>query len=174
MRGAEAQAEILAPDEIRSAINTLPVGEKAALVKIARFYARKTPYEYEDLIHEAYCRALDLERRTWRRGVPALVFLAGVVRSIASEWKSGILNQEVDVGDAGAGARGAIARMDALKIVALFDDDPVAQALVVGMMQGARGDELEQSTGLNRTEYESKRKGIRRQSRSWICKFSST
>jgi hypothetical protein len=162
MRGAEGRAEILAPEEIRSAINTLPVGEKATLVKIARFYARRTPYEYEDLIHEAYCRVLDSERRTWRRGVPALLFLAGVVRSIASEWKSEILNEEVGVGDVGASARGVMAKMDAVKIVALFDDDPVAQALVVGMMEGARGEELEQSSGLNRTEYESKRKKIRR------------
>ena len=62
-----------------------------------------------------------------------------------------------------ARARAApIAKIDALKIVMLFDDDPVAQKIVVGMMEGARGEELEQASGLDKTEYESKRKKIRR------------
>lgn len=55
-----------------------------------------------------------------------------------------------------------LAKIDVMKIIALFDDDPVAQKIVMAMMDGARGEELEQLSGLNSTEYESKRKKIRR------------
>jgi hypothetical protein len=153
---------VLSPDEIIKAIKGLTDGEKTALVRIARFYARKTPYDYEDLINEAYCRVLDPERRTWRRDVPVLIFLSGVVRSIAWEWRSHSLNELIEVGDQGAGALGAIAKMDAMKVLSLFNDDQVAQKIVLGMMEGARGEELEQASGLSKTEYESKRKKIRR------------
>jgi hypothetical protein len=48
------------------------------------------------------------------------------------------------------------------KIVAKFADDPVAQKIVLLMMQGARGKELRLLSGLDEIEYESKRKKIRR------------
>ena len=161
-RLTETRDAILTPDEIIKAIKALTDGEKTALVKIARFYARKTPYDHEDLINEAYSRVLDPQRRTWRRDIPVLVFLGGVVRSIAWEWKSDSADEQVDAGDEGAGARGTIARMDVRKILGLFDDDPVAQTIVLGMMEGARGEELEQASGLSKIDYESKRKKIRR------------
>jgi len=101
-------------------------------------------------------------RRAWPRDVPATVFLGGVIRSIAWEWKRDLLNEEVEAGDEGAVERGTLAKIDVTKIIALFDDDPVAQEIVIGMMDGARGEELEQASGLSPTEYESKRKKIRR------------
>jgi hypothetical protein len=48
------------------------------------------------------------------------------------------------------------------KIIALFDDDAVAKKMVLGMMDGARGEELQAISGLGKTEYESKRTKIRR------------
>ena len=62
----------------------------------------------------------------------------------------------------GAGGRGTLAKIDVMKIIALFDDDPVAQKIVIAMMDGTGGEELEQLSGLNSTEYETKRKKIRR------------
>ena len=51
----------------------------------------------------------------------------------------------------------------------MFADDAVAQKLVVGMMEGARGLELWESSGLTKTDYESKRKKIRRRiERVWL------
>ena len=94
--------------------------------------------------------------------MPATVFLGGVIRSIAWQWESDLSGPEIDTGDEGAGARGTLAKIDVMKIIALFDDDPVAQKIVMAMMDGARGEELEQLSGLNSTEYESKRKKIRR------------
>ena len=78
------------------------------------------------------------------------------------EWKRDFLNEEVEAGDEGAVERGTLAKIDVTKIIALFDDDPIAQGIVIGMMDGARGEELEQASGLSPTEYESKRKKIRR------------
>jgi hypothetical protein len=92
------------------------------------------------------------------------VFLGGVIRSIAWKWKSksDLPSEEIDTGDEGAGERGTLAKIDVMKIIALFEDDPVTQKIVMAMMDGARGEELEQLSGLNSTEYESKRKKIRR------------
>ena len=55
-----------------------------------------------------------------------------------------------------------MASIDSAKIVAMFADDLVAQKIVFGMMEGARGEELQRSSGLGNVEYESKRRKIRR------------
>ena len=159
----EAGPEPLSRAEIEIAVGRLTAGDQTALILIAKHHARnnRTRYEYEDLVHEAICRVLD-GRRAWPRDVPATVFLGGVIRSIAWEWKRDLLNEEVEAGDEGAVERGTLAKIDVKKIIALFDDDPIAQEIVIGMMDGARGEELEQASGLSPTEYESKRKKIRR------------
>lgn len=48
------------------------------------------------------------------------------------------------------------------EIVAMFDDDIEAQAIVEGLLDNMRGEELRALTGLNETAYESKRRLIRR------------
>jgi DNA-directed RNA polymerase specialized sigma24 family protein len=151
----------LSPPEVVRAIKSLTDGEKTALIKAARLYARKTPYDHEDLVQEALTRVLD-HRRLWPVGVSATLFLGGVIRSIAWEWKHELRGEETDVGDEGVQERGTIARIDIGKIIALFNDDPVAQKIVMGMMDGARGEELQETSGLDQIEYESKRKKIRR------------
>jgi RNA polymerase sigma-70 factor (ECF subfamily) len=151
----------LSPREIAVAIDALTGADKTALVKIARFYSQRTQYAHEDLVQEAICRVLE-GRRAWPRGLPGKVFLGGVMRSIAWEWKDELVETESDAGDDGAGERGTNAWLDAKSILAQFNDDPPAQTIVVGMMEGLRGEELEQASGLTDTEYQSKRKKIRR------------
>jgi hypothetical protein len=58
--------------------------------------------------------------------------------------------------------RNANAAIDAMRIIALFDDDTIAMKMVIAMMDGARGEELLSISGLGKTEYESKRTKIRR------------
>src|SRR6478609_5773973 len=115
--------------EICNAINRLTDGDKTALMLIAKHYARnnRTRYEHQDLLSEAYCRVLE-GRRAWPREIPARIFFSGVIRSIASEWKRD-LTEEVEVGDEGAEERGTLAKIDVMKIVSLFDDDPIAQKI---------------------------------------------
>jgi hypothetical protein len=154
--------EVLAPDEIANIISNLSNGDKTALMKIARHYARKTPYDFEDLVNEAFSRVLDPARRSWRRGTPAVMLLGSVIRSIAWQWRHAVASELLEIGDGGAGERGTTAKMEAMQIVAAFADDVIAQKIIIGIMQGCRGEELEEALGLSKTEYESKRKKIRR------------
>jgi DNA-directed RNA polymerase specialized sigma24 family protein len=159
--GAAPAAATLSRIEVAAAVRALTAGDKTALTKLARLYAKKTPYGHEDLLQEALCRVL-AGTRAWPRGAQPLPFLWGVVRSIAWEWKRELPDKAPDGADAGAEERRANASIDVAKVIALFDDDPVAQAIVRGMMEGARGQELRDLSGLGKTDYESKRTKIRR------------
>ncbi len=159
----EKSAPVMSPSEIAALVKALTHGQKTALVKVARLYARKTAYEYEDLLQEAFSRVLAGDR-SWRRDLPAVTFFSGVMRSIAWEWRrnDASLVQELELSDEGAEARGVIARLDVQRVLSLFDDDPVAKKLVLQMMVGTKAEELQAAFGLSSTEYESKRKKIRR------------
>ena len=159
--GPEPAAAILSPAEAGAAIRSLADADKIALLKVARLYAKKTPYDHEDLLQEAICRVLS-GKRAWPRDLAPLPFLWGVVRSIAWEWRKETPDAPPDLGDPEGEERRAIASLDVAKIIALFDDDPAAQIIVRGMMEGARGQELQDLSGLDKTDYESKRTKIRR------------
>jgi DNA-directed RNA polymerase specialized sigma24 family protein len=136
-----ADPTTLSQPEVAEAVARLTDGEKTALMKIARLYARKTPYDPQDLIHEAFARILG-GRRSWPQGANTTFFLGGVIRSIAWEWRSEPLPDGKETTDVAVQERNAIAAIDAAKIIALFDDDAVAKKMVLGMMDGARGEEL--------------------------------
>jgi DNA-directed RNA polymerase specialized sigma24 family protein len=146
--------------EAATAIAQLTAGEKIAIMKIARLYARGTPYDHEDLIHEAFARVLE-GRRTWPRDISATTFLGGILRSIAWDWRCDRRGETAPAGIASEEGN-ADAALDAEKILAIFEDDPVAKRIVLGMMEGARGEELMASSGLGGRAYESKRTKIRR------------
>jgi len=157
----EPATAALSRAEVAKVIHALTDGDKTAVMKIARVYAKKTPYSHEDLFQEAVCRVLS-GARVWPRHLPALSFLVGVVRSIAWEWRSDPLGAACEVVDPRTGEARANASIDVNKIVDLFADDPTAQTIILGMMEGARGQELQDLSGLSKTEYESKRTKIRR------------
>jgi hypothetical protein len=148
--------------EIESALRGLTAGDKTALMKAAQRWAkiRRIPFDPDDLFQETICRVLD-GRRPWPRDRRAIEFLAGVIKSIAWEWK-GLHDEEIELGDGGAEERGLLAKIDLKRIVALFDDDPIAQKILMGMADGRRGEDLERASGLSPTEYQSKRKKIYR------------
>jgi DNA-directed RNA polymerase specialized sigma24 family protein len=157
----EASTAALSQAELIAIIQALGDADKIALMKIARLYARRTPFDHDDLLQEAICRVLS-GKRVWARRVPVRSFLVGVMRSIAWEWKSEPHEVVVDAPDPRCGESPIMASIDSAKIVAMFADDLVAQKIVLGMMEGARGEELQRSSGLGKVEYESKRKKIRR------------
>jgi hypothetical protein len=156
-----ASAEIYTAAEISQAIGSLTAAQKTALVKIAKAYAWKTRYGHEDLIQEALTRVLE-GKRAWPRRLPTVVFLRGVMRSIASDWGPEDVDDSVDVDDMGYVNHSATARIDARKMLALFDDDPVAQRIFIAMLEGARGEELRELIGLSTKDYETKRTKMRR------------
>jgi hypothetical protein len=112
------------------------------------------------LVQEAYERVLS-GKREWPRKIAAVPFLCGVIRSIAWDWRT---KEEGAAGVEGIGYadRTAAARLDAQKIFKMFDDDPVAQKIIKAMMEGARGEELREASGLTQKEYETKRTKMRR------------
>jgi DNA-directed RNA polymerase specialized sigma24 family protein len=157
----EASTAPLSHAELIAILQALTEADKIALMKIARLYARRTPFDPDDLLQEAICRVLS-GKRVWARGAPFRSFLAGVMRSVAWEWKSEPRGEVVDAPDSRCGESAVMASIDMAKIVMIFADDLVAQKIVIGMMEGARGEELQSSSGLGKVEYESKRKKIRR------------
>ena len=159
--GLSPNIERLSLWQVERALASLSDGEQIALMKIARLYARKTPYDKEDLIQEALARVLG-GRRAWSKGTGPVLFLGGVIRSIAWEWKSEGPPHGTPSTDLKTEERNANAAIDAVKIVAMFDDDPVARNMVAAMMDGARGEELQAISRLGKVAYESKRTKIRR------------
>jgi DNA-directed RNA polymerase specialized sigma24 family protein len=157
----------LSEAEIRSEISSLTAGERTRLIRIASYYGRSFE-EPDELVHEAICRVL-AGIREWPRGLEKIRFLAGVIKSIAGDRKRGLSRnvsiddvKEQEVGDKGADERGVMAKIDLQRIMTLFNDDPIAQKMLMGMADGTRGEDLERASGLSPTEYESKRKKIRR------------
>jgi DNA-directed RNA polymerase specialized sigma24 family protein len=157
----EASEAHLSSNEAIQALRAMTIAEKTQLMKVAISYARRTHYGHEDLIQESLLRVLD-GRRPWPRGLGAVPFLAGIARSITWDWKTESLEDRSSGSHPQGEERNVIARIDAIKLVSLFDDDPVAQAIIEGMLDGARGEELKELSGLKDTEYESKRVKIRR------------
>jgi DNA-directed RNA polymerase specialized sigma24 family protein len=171
--------EMLSPDEVRTAIQNLTLEERTTINKIARLYSRKWRRisDHQDLLHEAFVRTLD-ERRKWPRGMTPVKFIGGVIQSIASERQYAFLNQEKGQEEGEfAGTRAAFERWTSdeleaedeskagelkARVVALFNDDPIAQKMVLEMMDGVRGESLRALSGLTDIEYENKRRKIRR------------
>jgi hypothetical protein len=157
----DAQAARLSRSEVIAAIRALTDAEKISLMKIARIYARTTPFSHDDLFQEAVCRLLG-GGRALPREAPVLPVIAGAMRSIAWQWKSEAHERSDELADPRSGEGRANASIDAARMVELFGDDPIAQKIVIGMMDGARGEELQDLSGLGKVEYESKRRKIRR------------
>jgi DNA-directed RNA polymerase specialized sigma24 family protein len=157
----ELSAETYSPSEVSQAIRELSTEQKTLLVKIAKAYVWKTSYGYEDLIQEAFARVLE-GKRAWPRNLPIVVFLRGVMRSIASDWPPERHDTAVRVDEIGYVNHSAAARIDAQKMLTLFDDDPIAQKIFVAMLEGARGEELRALSGLAQKDYETKRTKMRR------------
>lgn len=157
----EPRAARLSRSEVVEALRALTGAEKITLMKIAKIYARTTSFGHEDLFQEAVCRLI-AGGRTLPRGAPVLSVLVGVMRSIAWQWRSEAHEAADELPDPRCGETTAIASIDAAKIVELFADDPIAQKIVIAMMDGARGEELQVLSGLGKVEYESKRRKIRR------------
>lgn len=170
----------LSREEIEKAIRGLRPAGWVRLRKIAAIYGRTRRLDDEDLLQEAFARALDGSRKC-PVNVDIVKFLAEVMRSLASDsakararhpelralplaGETGLLfdppdsrpnaEQELD------GAQ-EIARVKAA-VLELFDDDLVAQTVAEGMMEGMEGSELRATTDLSTTGFASKRRLIRR------------
>jgi hypothetical protein len=128
----------LAEREIHNAIQNLTVGEKTAIMKIARLYALKTPYGHEDLFHEALCRLLE-GTRVWPRSISAVLVFAGIMRSIAWGWRRRPSENGADALVSPADQDWVILLQE---LIQAFDDKPLLQHVLIEMLKGIKGPEL--------------------------------
>lgn len=139
--------------------------------------------EAKDLLQEAFRRALDA--RNCPVSVDIVRFLDLAMRSIRdgelkrAERRPVLVPHPRAIGEAGPApepidpAPNAEERLAAAdeenirerkrqEVIGLFADDPAAQVIVEGVMEGMRGEDLRALTDLDPTAYESKRRLIRR------------
>lgn len=180
MAPKEPAAACLSTTDIESALQTLPNMGWVRLRKIADVFARRYRIEADELLHDAILRALDGCRRC-PSNVDLIKFLSGVMRSIASDTlKMAKRRPELhlvsvtdgeesayDPPDKQPNAEEALVTMQEIsrikqRIIVLFEDDPVAQIMVEGKMEGMDGEELRALTDLDMTAFASKQKLIRR------------
>jgi hypothetical protein len=128
----------LSDGEIRRAVQTLTDGEKTAVMKIARVYAIKTPYDHEDLFQEAICRLFE-GTRVWPRDVSAILVLAGVMRSIAWGWRRRTLDTDRDLLQSSPNQEWVVLVHD---VIMAFDGKPLRQQILIEMLKGTKGQEL--------------------------------
>ncbi len=178
----EPNQPLRTPNEIADAICALSTAQWVRLRKLARVYSLGRPMEAEDLLQEVFRRALDGERKC-PVAVDIVRFLAEAMRSIGnSEYKKATRRPAiVPLPASGATVPPAEDQIDVTPnaedllleeeleadrkrrlVIDLFHDDPIAQVLVEGMMEGMRGEDLRALTDLDVTAYESKRRLIRR------------
>jgi DNA-directed RNA polymerase specialized sigma24 family protein len=158
----------------------LTTAQWVRLRKVAERYSYAMPAE--DLIQEAFCRALEPDGRKCPADIDVVKFLAEAMRSIADGEMNKSGNRLTIVPIVGAAelddegeelpdpaftpeeylAREQAAAAIRKEVLALFDDDPQARDIVEGRMENLSADELRVLTGLDKTGYDSKLKLIRR------------
>jgi len=168
--GVPAKGERLSADQVSYAIASMTAAEKTRVEKVARYFANSmSEYGwYKDLINETALRALE-GRRAWLHGQTPAEFYAKTMRSIVFEWR------EKRKADGEARREAALTAPEAdsteeeirfaerkKKVLAEFDDDPVARQIVVGMMDGRRGEALRLLSGLDPVGFASAQKRIKR------------
>jgi len=178
-RGSDASA--LTHLEIHRAIAGLGQADWLRLHKVARALCRNGGFEPDDLLQEAFQRALNGFRHC-PRDLEVTRFLAGVMRSIASDWSKArrrrpemrlnapsgaLLDVVVQVRDSSLDAEELLASTQESacvieRIKELFADDATALTIIDGMLEGGAGAELRAAAELSEKEFASKRRLIRR------------
>src|SRR5215471_3143047 len=181
LQARDSGALLLTELEVKRAISALAPAGWLRLHKVARALCRNANFDAEDLLQEAFERVLDGSRQC-SRTVDIVHFLVGVMRSIASDWRkarkrrpemslvthTGTLQEVVvQVRDQRPTADEWLASVQEATclrkaILDLFADDGVAQRMLEGIMDGIAGEELRSQTQLSQTQFESKRRLIRR------------
>lgn len=176
----EIAPSCLTSEEISEAIGNFSEADWLRLRKVASCFAQRCPMEANDLLQEAFIRALGGQRNCPCH-VDVVKFLAEVMRSISSDAcklskrkqerhfvpnmddkseLSEIGSQEDELEDAFIQEEECIRIKTA--ILALFKDDEIAQIIVEGMMEDMQGEDLRSLTNLDNTAFASKRRMIRR------------
>lgn len=150
------------------------------LKTIARLHARGLlpDISWEDLLQEALMRVLTGARRI-PAGVAPVVFIAGIMRSLRSEyWQcsgpapprkyaaSGYRSyrtSELALEDSAPDPERSLIAMEELRVIErLFADDPVVLRILDALGAGLSAEQIRSTLGLSKTDYDSARKRMRR------------
>jgi RNA polymerase sigma-70 factor (ECF subfamily) len=176
-----AEEPVLSVAEVTEIIENLSDADFLRIKKISQYLSYGGARSPAELRQEAIKRALGGTRKCPRR-LEIVPFLYGTMRSIASADRKAIgRSPELHLvpkqgSSAGSILDGVDPRLSPedrilkdeefyeLKnaILPLFDDDPVAQTLAEGMIEGMEGQELREFVGLNEKDFATARRLIRR------------
>lgn len=169
------------PASLALARKLVTANDLLRLKVIARLHVRGLPpqFSWTDLLQESFARVLDGSRRQ-PEGLPIVPFLAGVMRSIKTEyWRRARrearqlpkLLAELDIDEAHGGEprtplptpeRSLMALDELAAIDRLFADDRQSLLVIAGLAEGRSPEEICQEHQLSKTDYDSTRKRIRR------------
>jgi DNA-directed RNA polymerase specialized sigma24 family protein len=177
LAATDSAQPIHAREDIAAAVGALTQSQLIRLRHLAVAYARAHGVEPDDLLQEAYRRAIEGTRQCPAE-VGILPFLAETMSSIADgemkkhrrrpvlvpvpndgEQESPVVHIPDPEPDP---AKSLEIKQETDRLLALFDDDPDAQIIVYGMIDGMEGDDLRTLTTLDLSEFASKRRLIRR------------
>lgn len=178
---SEPEPAGLTRDEFDEAVGSLSEVGWRRLRRSAVYFAQGRPAEADDLLQEAFLRTMDGDRQC-PRGIDVVRFLAGVMRSLASdrtkmvkrhpELRAASLfgddgQQVIDLVDEQLTPEGRAIdaqECDRIRTVirGLFSDNPVYEVIVEGIMEGLEGQDLRALTDLDATGFDSARRLIRR------------
>ena len=174
-----AVSRIYTMEEVREGLDAFGDAELSKLLRISRGLAPKADMEPEDLYQEAVHRMLTT--RTCRIDVPLVAYVAGVMKSVASdayrakvklaESGRGTIRQAAN--DSAEPASHELSPEDALiikehyrecltRLGDLIAGDEDVELLVEGLAEGLRGKELEDLLGMDATELATVRKRLAR------------
>lgn len=171
---AGSAKDCLTADEFRAAWLALSVAD---LERLRRYSIRLVGSEAAaTLRQEALYKALSGERQCKRDG-HVVQFLAGAMRSLAWSARNSakrrptveleVVGPSIVEQESGGDPHQQLEQAQECelirqKVLALFDDDPIAQVLVEGVMEDMEGQELCELAGIDTEQLATKRKLIRR------------
>jgi len=158
------EPEYASVDEAAVALEQLRPADMLRLEKISQNRLRGLNTEWKDLLQETLTRILE-GTRPWPRHVPIIAFIAGVMKSLASEyWKHQAHSiAELATSSNNPGPEGAIEAKAALKSVEmLFNDDDQGLAVVMAKAEGYSPEEIQEMFSFTQTQYDSTLRRIRR------------
>jgi DNA-directed RNA polymerase specialized sigma24 family protein len=180
MTAEKKPGDYLTQEELAHALRSVLDVELARVQDLARLNAlRGYPGTWEDLLHEAICRAY-MGKRPCPRDVEPIAFLAGVMKSIGSSERKKLKGRQfVEINDepeedetpgktvslactAPSPEELASVQQQTDRMLAIFADDADAQMIIMGRLEGLQGKDLRALTTLSETAFDSKLRLIKR------------
>jgi RNA polymerase sigma-70 factor (ECF subfamily) len=162
-----AEPEHATPEEAAAALEKLGQADRIRLRSLARNRLYGQNSDWEDLLQEALTRILEGTRK-WPRDVPLIAFIAGVMRSLAGEYRKQQRQARSEaettplVSTNPGPDNEAEARAEIKAIESHFGDDDDALAVVMARFEGYSPEEIQAMFNLTETRYDSTLKRIRR------------